>query len=64
MPRPRTEDTEAPTEIIAPAAVAEPEVTPDPPDTPTWEGSLSATEPQIAPDGHIVLSQDDIDAQT
>lgn len=30
-------------------------------DKPAWEGSLSATEPIVAPDGHVVLSQEDID---
>lgn len=28
---------------------------------PAWEGSASATEPIVAPDGHVVLSQEDID---
>ena len=32
-------------------------------DRPVWEGSLSASEPIVAPDGHVVLSQDDIDKQ-
>ena len=32
-------------------------------DVPAWEGSLSATEPIVAPDGHVVLSQEDIDAR-
>lgn len=32
-------------------------------DVPVWEGSASATEPQIAPDGHVVLSQEDIDSR-
>lgn len=32
-------------------------------DVPAWEGSASATEPIIAPDGHVVLSQEDIDAR-
>jgi hypothetical protein len=30
---------------------------------PAWKGSLSATEPQVAPDGHVSLSQEDIDAR-
>jgi hypothetical protein len=30
---------------------------------PAWEGSLSASEPVVAPDGHVVLSQEDIDAR-
>jgi len=55
---------DAPTEIIAPApTTVEPATTPDPSDDPMWEGSLSATEPQVAPDGHVILSQADIDAQ-
>jgi hypothetical protein len=33
------------------------------PDAPLWEGSASATEPIIAADGHVVLSQEDIDAR-
>jgi hypothetical protein len=32
-------------------------------DRPAWEGSLSAREPIVAPDGHVVLSQEDIDAR-
>jgi len=28
-----------------------------------WKGSLSADEPIVAPDGHVVLSQEDIDAR-
>lgn len=31
------------------------------PNKPAWEGSASATEPIIAADGHVVLSQEDID---
>jgi hypothetical protein len=27
------------------------------------KGSLSASEPIVAPDGHVVLSQEDIDAR-
>jgi len=30
---------------------------------PAWEGSLSAKEPQVAPDGHVNLSQEDIEAR-
>jgi hypothetical protein len=30
-------------------------------DVPAWEGSLSAREPIVAPDGHVTLSQEDID---
>jgi hypothetical protein len=30
---------------------------------PAWKGSLSAREPIVAPDGHVVLSQEDIDAR-
>lgn len=33
------------------------------PDRPAWKGSASATEPIVAPDGHVVLSQEDIDAR-
>lgn len=32
-------------------------------DRPAWEGSRSASEPIVAPDGHVVLSQEDIDAR-
>lgn len=32
-------------------------------DVPAWEGSLTAQEPIVAPDGHVVLSQEDIDAR-
>lgn len=32
-------------------------------DTPAWEGSASATEAIVAADGHVVLSQEDIDAR-
>ena len=32
--------------------------------TPTaWKGSLSARKPLVAPDGHVTLSQEDIDAR-
>lgn len=34
----------------------------NPADRAVWEGSASATEPQVAPDGHVNLSQEDIDA--
>ncbi len=30
---------------------------------PAWEGSLSASSPLVAPDGHINLSQEDLDAR-
>lgn len=33
------------------------------PDRPAWKGSLSAGEPVVAADGHVVLSQEDIDAR-
>jgi IMP cyclohydrolase len=32
-------------------------------ETPAWEGSASATAPVVAPDGHVTLSQEDIDAR-
>src|SRR4051812_27628708 len=32
-------------------------------DKPAWEGSLSSSVPLVAPDGHVVLSQEDIDAR-
>lgn len=32
-------------------------------DVPAWEGSLSADKPLTAPDGHVTLSQEDIDAR-
>jgi hypothetical protein len=35
----------------------------NPAGAPVWEGSLSATKPIVAPDGHVVLSQEDIDAR-
>jgi hypothetical protein len=39
-------------------------VTPDPAKQgPVWKGSLSATEPIVAPDGHVVLSVEDIEAR-
>lgn len=28
---------------------------------PAWQGSLSSTSPIVAPDGHVVLSQEDIE---
>ncbi len=31
------------------------------PDRPAWKGSRSSSEPIVAPDGHVVLSQEDID---
>ncbi len=30
---------------------------------PAWEGSLSSKDPIVAADGHVVLSQEDIDAR-
>jgi hypothetical protein len=30
---------------------------------PEWEGTVSAREPLVAPDGHVNLSQEDIDAR-
>ena len=33
------------------------------PDRPAWEGSASAKEPIVAADGHVVLSQEDIDSR-
>lgn len=30
---------------------------------PAWHGSLSASEELVAPDGHVVLSQADLDAR-
>jgi hypothetical protein len=36
----------------------------NPDERPMHKGSLTATEPIIAPDGHVVLSQEDIDART
>lgn len=35
----------------------------DPSSAPAWEGSASASEPVVAPDGHVNLSQEDIDAR-
>ncbi len=32
-------------------------------DVTAWEGSLSAKRPVVAPDGHVNLSQEDIDAR-
>lgn len=32
-------------------------------DVPAWEGSLSSSEPLVGPDGHVHLSQEDIDAR-
>jgi hypothetical protein len=34
------------------------------PNRPAHKGSLSAVEPVVAPDGHVVLSQEDIDARS
>lgn len=33
------------------------------PGRPAWQGSRSASEPSVAADGHVVLSQEDIDAR-
>lgn len=30
------------------------------PEPTAWQGSLSATEPQVSPDGHVHLSKEDI----
>ena len=35
----------------------------NPESAPAWKGSLSVTKPIIAPDGHVVLSQEDIDTR-
>jgi len=35
---------------------------PAPSETPAWKGSRSSMEPMIGPDGHVILSQADIDA--
>jgi hypothetical protein len=50
--------------------VAEDDVTADdlkralnPDESPAWKGSLSADSVIVAPDGHVVLSQEDIDAR-
>ncbi len=32
-------------------------------DVPAWEGSLSASEPVVAPDGHVSLSKEEIKAR-
>jgi hypothetical protein len=32
-------------------------------DHPAWDGSLSASGPLVAPDGHVNLSQEDLDAR-
>lgn len=33
-------------------------------DHPEWEGSMSASEPLVAPDSHVNVSQEDIDARS
>lgn len=33
------------------------------PDRPAWQGSMSAKKPLVGPDGHVHLSQEDIDAR-
>jgi hypothetical protein len=35
----------------------------NPDDAPAWKGSLSADKEIVAPDGHVVLSQEDISAR-
>jgi hypothetical protein len=35
----------------------------NPDDAPAWKGSLSAREEIVAPDGHVVLSKEDISAR-
>jgi len=60
MPRPRTADDQASAgggEELDTATAPEP----DAPDVPVYEGSLMHTEPQVAPDGHVNLSKEDID---
>jgi hypothetical protein len=32
-------------------------------DGPAWKGSMSSKEPLVGPDGHVHLSQEDIDAR-
>lgn len=32
-------------------------------DVPAWKGSRSASEPLIAPDGHVTLSKEDLEAR-
>lgn len=57
---------EAATMVIAPETAAETPGIEAPPfdqDAPVFEGSLSAAEPLVAPDGHVTLSQEDIEAR-
>ena len=35
----------------------------NPGDAPVWKGSATASKPIVAPDGHVTLSQADIDAR-
>lgn len=35
----------------------------NPESAPAWEGSLSSSVPLVGPDGHVHLSQEDIDAR-
>jgi hypothetical protein len=35
----------------------------NPDESPAWKGSLSADKEIVAPDGHVVLSREDIDAR-
>jgi hypothetical protein len=32
-------------------------------DAPAWEGSMSASKPMVAPDGHVTVSAEDIKAR-
>ena len=41
--------------------MAEKETTKAPAAKPEWKGSMSASEPLVAPDGHVTVSQEDID---
>jgi hypothetical protein len=36
----------------------------NPDDAPAWKGSLSASSEIVAPDGHVVLSKEDISARS
>lgn len=51
-----------PVEVALPSGVKPSDITPNPEDIqPAWKGSLSSKVPIVAPDGHVVLSQEDID---
>jgi hypothetical protein len=39
------------------------EVLIDPSKAPAWEGSMSSSKPLVGPDGHVHLSQEDLDAR-